>query len=590
MRFVVKSYSKKFKLSIVALAMCASLSGCVSNLTEPEVSISTAKAFSQLNPNENYVDLASRADEQSQFAALILKTRYYAVNNDLTAARQTIDELLTKAITPLQQDQIMIMQSLVYSLSGQYTKGLDTMDKVNTLSLPKQVAVYYYQLFSNLAISQYKQSKDNSYLIKGFNAQKDLYNFVDGTQKNSVLKKAVSILNMLDAQTLTELATTSDDMLEKGYYEYALINSSRTTNLKQQLFASWATTYADHPLTAINSAPAATDSKEPVQMTQSASAVAPLADGKRVAVLVPLTGRFAKNVGEPAKLGVIAALQDREAKVYVDLYDTNIMSMQEIMAKLKTNGTSYIIGPVLKPEVEALVAASNSITTIAMNEPGTYNANMYYFDLGPDYEATNAAAKIFSDGYKKPLLITNNSSRAERVIEGFNRTFASTGNSLANTCRFNNQESAKADLGTCAYNQADSVYINASSREANVIKAMLPSKMPVYLSSESYDGLNNTGLEIALNGATIGQMPWLITDSQLKASATKNMPKADTLTLQIFAAAYDAINVAFNLDKLTSSKEDLLHGLTGDIIVGDKNLLERSLMWYKIGSDVKGRF
>ncbi len=254
MRFVVKSYSKKFKLSIVALAMCASLSGCVSNLTEPEVSISTAKAFSQLNPNENYVDLASRADEQSQFAALILKTRYYAVNNDLTAARQTIDELLTKAITPLQQDQIMIMQSLVYSLSGQYTKGLDTMDKVNTLSLPKQVAVYYYQLFSNLAISQYKQSKDNSYLIKAFNAQKDLYNFVDGTQKNSVLKKAVSILNMLDAQTLTELATTSDDMLEKGYYEYALINSSRTTNLKQQLFASWATTYADHPLTAINSA------------------------------------------------------------------------------------------------------------------------------------------------------------------------------------------------------------------------------------------------------------------------------------------------------------------------------------------------
>ncbi len=99
----------------------------------------------------------------------------------------------------------------------------------------------------------------------------------------------------------------------------------------------------------------------------------------------------------------------------------------------------------------------------------------------------------------------------------------------------------------------------------------------------SYNGVNNSAQEFALKGATLGNMPWLLTDSQLKDSFMKSLPKANSQVQRIFASAYDAVNFAFTMTELSKDQNDVLHGLTGDISLGKDGLIESSAMWVELG-------
>lgn len=96
-------------------------------------------------------------------------------------------------------------------------------------------------------------------------------------------------------------------------------------------------------------------------------------------------------------------------------------------------------------------------------------------------------------------------------------------------------------------------------------------------------GLNNSSSEFALKGALLGDMPWLLTDSQLKESFMKSLPKANPQVQKIFAAAYDSVAFAYSIEQLANNSEDVLHGLTGDITLGQDGLIETSPMWVELG-------
>ena len=63
----------------------------------------------------------------------------------------------------------------------------------------------------------------------------------------------------------------------------------------------------------------------------------------------------------------------------------------------------------------------------------------------------------------------------------------------------------------------------------------------------------------------------------------QGLPKANSQVQRIFASAYDAVNFAFSLDTLAKDKNDVMHGLSGDLSLTDKGLIEASPMWVKLG-------
>ena len=79
-------------------------------------------------------------------------------------------------------------------------------------------------------------------------------------------------------------------------------------------------------------------------------------------------------------------------------------------------------------------------------------------------------------------------------------------------------------------------------------------------------------------------MPWLLTDSELKTSFMKSLPKANPQVQRIFATAYDSVNFAYSLKELSKDKNDVMHGLSGDLSLTNQGLIEASPMWVKLGN------
>ncbi len=325
----------------------------------------------------------------------------------------------------------------------------------------------------------------------------------------------------------------------------------------------------------------------PAVSTGSAAAAAAVSstdfqlnEGDRIAVLVPLSGRFAASVGNPARLGGQAAIQDRRLKFRVSFYDTNNYSMAQITAACKQNGTKLILGPVLKPEVEALLSERTGIPTIAVNNvDAAPTANFWYFDLGPEYEGKIAAAKLAADGLRSPMIISATSTRSQRAAASFSRVWRQSGGQSPAQCHFTNTGDQAAALSSCSIASADSLYVSGSALEVQGVQDNLKPNVPMYLTDTSYAGFNSSAVEYTLRNAWIGDMPWLLQDSSLKAGFLENIPKADPQVQRIFAAFYDSVNLACNLSRLSGNSADVMHGLTGDVKPGSGGLIESAPMW-----------
>ena len=82
----------------------------------------------------------------------------------------------------------------------------------------------------------------------------------------------------------------------------------------------------------------------------------------------------------------------------------------------------------------------------------------------------------------------------------------------------------------------------------------------------------------------LGEMPWLLSDSDLKDSLMKAIPKADTQAQRVFSAGYDSILLASFMQELAKDNQDVLHGLTGDISLGSNGLIESAPLWVELGN------
>lgn len=581
-------------LCTLLTAATLTLSACTSSSVKK---IESVNAFGPLNLTaQEYRQAFEDASADESFKALILYTRSQIVENKLDQASASISQLYASAATPVQKDEAAMVDAMLLSKKNQFDEAQQKLSAINYKSLPKQDISYFLVLNSNVNSNLYKKTHDPKYQITAFKSESALERYVTrDSDKRKVLLKSVDLLKQLDDQTLSTAYTNVKNDTDKGFYEYAIIDKSSNTQLKDQMMETFAKKYPNHPLMLLS----APEKAEPVAQPDvrdvtpkggkavavDSQALFSIQDGDQIAVLLPLSGRFASAVGEPAKLGILTALKDRGSKAKVTFYDTNKTNISQIVATVSANGTKLVVGPILKPEVNAMNSAGIKIPSITLNSPeGNRPVNQWYFDLGPNYEGAIAASKIYADGYKSPIVIGLSSDNAsQRSVNSFMNTFGKVNNNAV-VCNYSNPANVGSEIAKCPFGSADSAYVSASVIDAVQIKAAIPSNIAVYLTDKSYMGVNNSSQELALKGAILGDMPWVLTDSSLKESFMKSMPKANSQVQRIFAASYDAINFAFNINQLASNQNDVLHGLSGDISLGRDGLIESTPMWVELGS------
>lgn len=601
----MKKLSLKKHAPVCLLAAAAiSLSACTTTLFSfhDEQAVSYDQAFGPLNQSPaQYQELVNNATASSRFNALVLSARSQVAANNISGANAVINTMLSEASNPVEYAEARMMEALLLSRTEQVTQAADSLSRVSPSGLPARAAGYYYVLSSNINQRAYFKTHKENYALQAFSSSRELAAISTGREQLQALQNSVTILNNLPSDRLFSLFVSASGRLDRGFYEYALISASSSDTARASLFQDFRSKYPGHPLLALldgsaapaaawsapaAAAPAAAAGSVPVTAAAGTAGSGPvihLKEGARIAVLLPLSGRFAKIVGEPAQLGIMAALQDRSAHVSVSFYDTARDNISDIIPALERNSTALIIGPVLKPEVDALNATNTSIPSIVLNTPKRLRPQkQWFFDLSPNYEGALAASRIHHDGHRNPVIIAADSQKSRRASASFRQVFAAV-NSAVPVCTFTEPGTIRSTLASCPLANADAVYINAGSVDAVTIKGVINPQLPVYLTDQSYEGYNHSTQEFALKDALLGDMPWLLTDSPLKDSFMQSMPKADAQVQRIFAAGYDAVSFAFNLEALTASPGEVLHGLTGDITPGRNGLIESSPMWVKLG-------
>ena len=589
----VKSFKQRLKWSALAVALSLSLNACTSttSTTAPNAStVSTTQAFSSLElSTAQYQAMVQSADADSRFPAMVLLARSAIVAQDYVTAEATIAQMKAEAITPLQQDEALLIEGLMCMHQGKNTDALFILNRINTATLPTAVASFYYQVSSNVKNNLFRGTHSIEQLLQATNDRIKLLNYVNPETQRTVALQIEQGLQQLPASELTVQLNQNSDPLLKGFIEFALLDSSQSQKVKQQLVQGWQSKYPEHPLSfaAENLAAgiaASSNLGAASGLDATSGQVVSLKEGDRLAVLLPLSGRFAASVGEPARLGILAALQDRNSNLKVTFYDTNRMTMEEIASALGQNGTNFIIGPILKPEVDALLSTNITLPAIVFNQPASPREQLYYYNLGPDYEGALAASKIYHDGHNSPVVIAPESTRGQRAINGFTQVWQQANTNGPITCRYADINSVQAALTTCPLNNADAIYINATASDVIKVRGVLPDNTPLYLTDRSYMGLNHSSGELALAGAFLGDMPWLLTDNALKKDLMATLPQADAQVQRIFASAYDSINLAFNLERLHQDRADVLHGISGDLQIGSNGIIEMAPMWVRLGA------
>lgn len=589
----VKSFKQRLKWSALAVALSLSLNACTSTTSTTALNastVSTTQAFSSLElSTAQYQAMVQSADADSRFPAMVLLARSAIVAQDYVTAEATIAQMKAEAITPLQQDEALLIEGLMCMHQGKNTDALFILNRINTATLPTAVASFYYQVSSNVKNNLFRETHRVEQLLQATNDRIKLLNYVNPETQRTVALQIEQGLQQLPASELTVQLNQNSDPLLKGFIEFALLDSSQSQKVKQQLVQGWQSKYPEHPLSfaAENLAAgiaASSNLGAASGLDATSGQVVSLKEGDRLAVLLPLSGRFAASVGEPARLGILAALQDRNSNLKVTFYDTNRMTMEEIASALGQNGTNFIIGPILKPEVDALLSTNITLPAIVFNQPASPREQLYYYNLGPDYEGALAASKIYHDGHNSPVVIAPESTRGQRAINGFTQVWQQANTNGPITCRYADINTVQAALTTCPLNNADAIYINATASDVIKVRGVLPDNTPLYLTDRSYMGLNHSSGELALAGAFLGDMPWLLTDNALKKDLMATLPQADAQVQRIFASAYDSINLAFNLERLHQDRADVLHGISGDLQIGSNGIIEMAPMWVRLGA------
>lgn len=597
--------SKKSKLSImlcVALTACTfSLSGC--GTLEPEAQATGAQAFGHLTQTtESYAELADKSSGDGRFNALILLARSQITQGNFDGATETLTELNDSVTNPLQKDEASIISALLLSKNGNNEAAAKMLSTVNSQAMSESLARYYYLLGSSVNEKAFLKTKQDAYAQAAYVNSASLLPLVSGEDRKTVARRTVTFLEASGSKSLMGKLASSGSDFDRGFYEYVTIDSSSSADAKSKLFADFKNRYSSHPLSELidNSSthPIATgdeveaqnvptspqmiavSGKEGEAVPVKLAGIFNLSPDAKVAVLLPLSGRYARTVGESAKLGIMASLQDHKSKLQVTFYDTAKEQIGSIYETLQTNGTALIIGPIIKDDLNALNALNPNIPIIALNTPeNSRPTSEWYFDLSPDYEGALAAAKIKADGFKAPIVVVASDRSAQRASQGFVKSFGTA----AKVCNITDPSKGSQAARGCDTSGIDAAYIAGSAVDAVNFKAGLPANLQVYLTDSSYEGFNNSGQQLALNGAKLGDMPWLLSDSTLKDSFMNSIPKANSQAQRIFCAGYDAVSLGLSMSELAKDSLDVLHGLTGDISLGQNGLIESAPLWVSLG-------
>jgi len=142
-------------------------------------------------------------------------------------------------------------------------------------------------------------------------------------------------------------------------------------------------------------------------------------------VLLPLSGNLEPQ-GAAIRNGMLMSYKENQGQFTLNFYDTQSKSTGDLYKQAIQEGADMIIGPLLKDRVEELLKANPTVPVLALNEldKPIVNDTNYYFSLSAAADAAQAAQYLYTQGYRKPLLIAAQGRIGYSSIKAFEQSWA----------------------------------------------------------------------------------------------------------------------------------------------------------------------
>ncbi len=331
---------------------------------------------------------------------------------------------------------------------------------------------------------------------------------------------------------------------------------------------------------------------------------------KRVAVLLPLSSRFAK-AAQALMDGIKYAHEQNTGNIapqvsFYDIGDSPFQVAQHYAAAVN-GGADFIIGPLGKDYANRLNSILfNSQTsqppTILLGGDTALRGATHRLTLSPESNGERVARKAYQDGHLNMALLMSSSNNSQRVADAFSRTWLNLGGKISNTVRYSPErfdhsaelkqlfgiyesETRHSKLsGTLGYKpkfsaykrpDIDFVFMIADNAVGRIIRPQINFyggvRMPVYSDSTIFNGIQNNTENLDLEQTRFPVMPWVLRSANVA-------PYAGQLN-QLYALGIDTYRLAGNYARMKNNPNLAINGSTGQLNIKRNGVIDFQPIW-----------
>lgn len=617
---MAKSFIKYGFVGILAALMVGCSANTSTKLSRNKDS-SIAQAQKLLLEANNSENEQTAANQKLQAAEIMLNT------NKSEYAADILKNQITENLSPNQEahKNILLARAALGSYEPEDAKRY--LNRIWTpLRLSPELVVQFYSTraeahrrLGNLV----EAARERLFLTKYLNSDEEI------KQNNLAIWDT---LRQLTPNTLRVLQESDEDSQFAGWIQFAHITKQYDASPEQlqRALALWINKYPNHPATSLVPAHNIVDSIQPTIQSETSQNILTVKEQTfkkptKIALILPLQGNHTQSA-QTIRDGFLAAYyNDKEKnKPEIKIYDTNSEpSMYRLYQTIIADGADFIVGPLVKEEVDAInFVAKKDVPVLALNST-TKRSNdaVFQFGLSPEQEAQHAAEKAWADGHRNALVIIPKSEWGERMQIAFTKKWSSLGGKILAAEEIKSQANMNTQIqNLLAINKSeyraskirkniknfsfeprrradpDMIFLATNPVLARQVKPLLnfyyAGNLPTYSISAAYTGKVQPRADQDLNGIHFCDMPWVldqdITNRTTYKSVSKIWSKDFEQYSRLFALGLDAYKIAMQIDQLSLLPDVGISGMTGILTLNKDNTIQRKLMWatFKKGSPV----
>ena len=296
-----------------------------------------------------------------------------------------------------------------------------------------------------------------------------------------------------------------------------------------------------------------------------------------IALLLPLKSAVFGRAAGIVQQGFMAAANNQPLSLPIMVYESDDESkdVTTLYPQAIANGAVAVAGPLTRDGVAALAAdPAITVPTLALNIGEAKGADkLYFFGLSAEAEARQTAQFAAAANLHSAIIVRTGEPLSLRLAQAFAGEWKALGGNILSEIIYDGNPGVLADLPETPGNM---VFLAADTEKARLIHPYLNIALPVYATSQLFNGNTDTLANYDLNNTHFVDMPWLL---QPDHPAVMVYPRSDQQLdpdmERLYALGIDAFRLLQIMLNNSYRSELPLDGVTGLISLGSNHQFQR---------------